>query len=310
MNKYKLKIIKLSNFINYHNYRYYILNNPIITNFTYDKILKKLIYLEKKYNYYYKYSPTQKLNNNLLKDKKKVKHKYKMYSINNVYNKHELKAWLKNINNKLKHRCINYFCELKYDGIAISLIYKFGYLNKASTRGDGEYGNNILDTIVNIKKIPYYLKKINKIKTLDIKGEIVYSKRNFNYLNKLRLKDKLNLFSNPRNAANGVVHSKNKNNLIYKKKLDFIPYFICTNNKKFNNYINKQSSCINFLNKNFFIFQEKSYKLCKNIYEIFKFIRFWEKNINKSIYPIDGIVVKINDFDIQNKLKSNNIFHK
>ncbi|WGH24862.1 MAG: NAD-dependent DNA ligase LigA [Candidatus Shikimatogenerans bostrichidophilus] len=313
MKNNKRRIIELSKNINYHNYRYYILNNPIITNYKYDILLKKLINLENKYNYKYKYSPTKKLINNLFTNKKKIKHYYKMYSINNVYNKDELIKWLNNINKKLSitdNKNNNYICELKYDGLAISLIYKYGFLKQASTRGNGKYGNNILKNILILKKIPYFFKEIKDIKIFDIKGEIVYSKKNFNYLNKIKIKNKLNPFSNPRNAANGVIHNINNNDTIYNKKLDFIPYFIYTNNKKFNYKFNNQYLSIKFLDKLFFKFQKKSYKLCKNYKDIINFINYWEKNINKSIYPIDGIVIKINDFNIQKKIKYNNIFHK
>ncbi|MDH3004238.1 MAG: NAD-dependent DNA ligase LigA [Candidatus Shikimatogenerans sp. JK-2022] len=310
--KIKKLIIKLSNYINYHNYRYYILNKPTITNYKYDTIFNKLIKLEKKYNFYYKKSPTKNFNYNILKNDKKIKHYYRMCSINNVYNKKELLLWLKNINNKIDKKYeYDYICELKYDGIAISLIYKYGILNSAITRGDGKYGNNILKNILLIKDIPLFFKKINNIKLFDIKGEIVYSKKTFNFLNKLRIKEGLKKFSNPRNAVNGIIHNYNKKyNIIYKKKINFVPYLIYTNNNKFNFNINNQFKVINFLNNFYFKYQKKSYKLCKNTNDIIDFIIYWEKNIHNSIYPIDGIVIKINNFLIQNKLKNNNIFHK
>ncbi|WGH25045.1 MAG: NAD-dependent DNA ligase LigA [Candidatus Shikimatogenerans bostrichidophilus] len=314
-NKIKKFIIKLSNYINLQNYRYYILNKPRIKNYKYDKLFKLLIKLEKKYNYYYKYTPTKKLNNNLLINKniKIIKHNYKMYSINNVYNKKELVLWLENIKNQFKIKGkYNYICELKYDGLAISLIYKYGILSNAITRGDGKYGNNIFNNILYLKRIPFFFKKIKNIKFFDIKGEIVYSKKAFAILNKQKSKQGLKEFSNPRNAANGIIHNikDNKNNIFYKKKLDFIPYLIYTTNKKFNNYINNQFKVIEFLNKNYFNYQRKSYKLCKDNKDIINFIKYWEKNIYKSKYPIDGIVIKINNFYIQNKIKYNNIFHK
>ncbi|MDH3005020.1 MAG: NAD-dependent DNA ligase LigA [Candidatus Shikimatogenerans sp. JK-2022] len=311
-NKIKKLIIKLSNYINYHNYRYYILNKPIISNYEYDKQFNKLIKLENKYNYYYKYTPTKRFNNNILTNNKKfkiIKHYYKMYSINNVYNKKELLLWIKNINNKIGKNN-NYICELKYDGIAISIIYKYGVLNNAITRGDGKYGNKIINNILYIKNIPYYIKKIKKIKFFDIKGEIVYSKKNFTILNKKRIKKGEKKFSNPRNAANGTIHNMNNKNIYYKKKLEFIPYFIYTNDKKFNLNINNQFKSIEFLNNYFFKFPQKSYKLCINNDDIINYIYYWENNVNKSKYPIDGIVIKINNFNIQKKLKYNNIFHK
>ncbi|WGH24678.1 MAG: NAD-dependent DNA ligase LigA [Candidatus Shikimatogenerans bostrichidophilus] len=311
MKNNKKLIIKLSKIINNHNYRYYILNNPIITNYKYDIILKRLIHLENKYNYKYKYSPTKKLVNNIVSNKNKNKHYYKMYSINNVYNKNELTRWIDNLNKKLSITDnSNYICELKYDGLAISLIYKYGFLKLASTRGDGKYGNNILNNILLLNKIPFYFKQVKDIKIFDIKGEIVYSKKNFNYLNRIRIKNKLKPFSNPRNAANGVLHNTSNNDIVYKKKLDFVPYTIYSDNGIFNSKFNNQYISIKFLDNFFFKYQKYSYKLCKDSRDIIDYINYWENNIDKSIYPIDGIVIKINDFSIQKKIKYNNIFHK
>ncbi|WGH25417.1 MAG: NAD-dependent DNA ligase LigA [Candidatus Shikimatogenerans bostrichidophilus] len=314
MKKIKLLIIKLSKYINYHNYRYYILNKPIITNYEYDKIFKKLIKLEKKYKIYYKYTPTKNLNNNILINNNKfniVKHFFRMYSINHVYNKKNLLLWINNIKNKIGKNN-KYICELKYDGLAISIIYKYGKLKTAITRGDGKYGNVILKNILYIKNIPFFLKEIKHIKLFDIKGEIVYSKKNFIFLNKVRKTNGKKKFSNPRNAANGSIHNMkyDKLNILYKKKLEFIPYFIYTKNKNFNKNIYNQLKSIKFLKSFFLKFQKKSYKLCKTNDDIINYINYWENNINKSKYPIDGIVIKINNFNIQKKLKSNNVFHK
>ncbi|WGH25782.1 MAG: NAD-dependent DNA ligase LigA [Candidatus Shikimatogenerans bostrichidophilus] len=307
--KIKKKIINLSNYINYHNYRYYILNKPIISNYEFDKKLNKLIKLEKKYKFYFKNSPTKSLNNSILttnKNFKIIKHYYKMYSINNVYNKKNFIIWKKNIDKKIGKKKY-YICELKYDGIAISIIYKYGKLNNAITRGDGKYGNVVIKNILNIKNIPKYIKKIKNIKIFDIKGEIVFSKKNFFILNKKRIKDYKKKFSNERSAANGIIHSY-KNDIFYKKKLEFIPYFTYTNDTSIK--INNQFKSIKFLEKFIFKFQKKSYLLCKSSKSIISFIDYWEKNIFKSKYPIDGIVIKINDLNIKKRLKYNNIFHK
>lgn len=311
----KKRLKKLINYINYHNYKYYVLNKPTITNYKYDKKLNKLIKLEKKYKFYYKNSPTQKFNKNIIirKNFKIYKHKYKMFSINHVYNLKNLLLWKKKLDNKLNTtQKYNYISELKYDGIAISIIYKNGKLNNAVTRGNGRKGNIVLKNIFYIKNIPNYIKEIKNIKYFDIKGEIVYSKKNFNFLNKERKKQKKKKFSNPRNAVNGIMHNirNHKIDILAKKKLSFMPYFIYTNSKKFNIKNNSQIKNIKFL-KNFFFFQKKSYKLCKNKNYIIKYIKYWEtNNKDKSIYPIDGIVVKLNDLNLQKQIKYNNIYHK
>lgn len=308
--KIKKKIIDLSNYINYHNYRYFVLNKPIISNYEFDKKFNYLIKLEKKYNFFYKNSPTKNFQNSIFtKHFKITKHYNKMYSINNVYSKKDLIIWKNNIDKKIGKKK-SYICELKYDGIAISIIYKYGKFNNAITRGNGIYGNVVINNILKIKNLPKYIKEIKNIKIFDIKGEIVFSKKNFYSLNKKRIKNGEKKFSNARNAANGTIHSyKYKKNLIYKKYLEFIPYFTYTNDKK-NIKINNQFQSIKFLEKFVFKFQKKSYFLCKSSKNIINFIDYWEKNIKKSKYPIDGIVIKINDLNINKKLKSNNIFHK
>ncbi|WGH27165.1 MAG: NAD-dependent DNA ligase LigA [Candidatus Shikimatogenerans bostrichidophilus] len=308
--KIKNYINNLSKYINNHNNNYFILNKPIISNYKYDKKLNLLIKLEKKYNYFYKNSPTKKLNNNLLiKNFNVIKHFYKMYSIKNVYNKKNFIIWKKNIDNKISKK-INYICELKYDGIAISIIYEYGKLKYSITRGDGIYGNIVTKNILYIKNIPKYIKKIKNIKLFDIKGEIVYSKKNFLIINKIKKKKGEKLFSNSRNAVNGIIHSKYNKYIIYKKYLDFIPYYIYTNDKKYNYKINNQLESIKFLKNLSFNFIKKSYKLCNNTNNIIKYIYYWEKNIYKSIYPIDGIVIKVNNLKLKKKLNNNNIFHK
>ncbi|MDH3003736.1 MAG: NAD-dependent DNA ligase LigA [Candidatus Shikimatogenerans sp. JK-2022] len=307
--KIKNYIDKLSKYINLHNYNYYILNKPTISNYKYDKKINLLINLEKKYNYYYKNTPTKKLINNLIK-KNIIKHFFKMYSIKNIYSLKDFKKWKNNIEKKIGNNN-NYICELKYDGIAISLIYKYGILKYGITRGDGIYGNEITKNILYIKNIYKKLNKIKHIKILDIKGELVYSKKNFNIINKIKKKNGQKIFSNPRNAVNGIIHSlDNKKYLIYKKYLEFIPYYIYTNDINYNKIIKNQFDTIKFLKNLNFKFTKKSYKLCKKIKYIKKYIYYWNKNFNNSLYPIDGIVIKINNFIKKKKLKNNNVFHK
>ncbi|WOX79325.1 NAD-dependent DNA ligase LigA [Candidatus Shikimatogenerans bostrichidophilus] len=279
-----------------------MLNKPIISNYEYDKILKKLIKLEKKYNLIYKNSPIKKFNKNLLNKKFKVtKHYLKMYSIKNVYSKENLIIWKKKMDKKIGKK-INYICELKYDGIAMSLIYKYGKLKSAITRGDGKYGNEVINNILFIKNIKKYIKEIKNIKIFNIKGEIVFSKKNFYTINKINKKK----FSNPRNAANGTIHSKYYNKNI--KYLEFVPYSIYTNDN--NLKINNQLKSIKLIENLYLKYPKKSYKLCNSSKQIINYISYWEKNISTYPYPIDGIVIKINDLNIQKKLKSNNIFYK
>ncbi|BBA84900.1 NAD-dependent DNA ligase LigA [endosymbiont of Pachyrhynchus infernalis] len=285
-------------------YRYFILNKIKISDYEYDLLLKKLKYLEDKYpEYKTKNSPTIKINNFILNLRDNIKHFNIMLSLKTIYSFEEYNKFINKINNKLNLiNKIEYCCEYKLDGLAANLIYKKGILISISTRGNGLYGESIYHNIDNINGIP---KKLNKKFLLpnlvEIRGEICISNKEFfNFNKKLKLKNK-KTFSNSRNAASGLARQK-KNNSIKNNILNFFCYGlgkITNKNSIFNN--NSQFEILNILNNLGFNYKNK-YKKFNNIDSIYKYYLNLKKNRHKLKYSIDGLVVKIDSINLQNKL--------
>lgn len=180
------KIIeKLKKKIKYHEYLYYVLNKPKISDETYDNMIKKLINIEKKNpNLITKDSPTQKITGQISNKFNKIKHIKPMLSLKNIYNEKDLINFKNKVKNHIYKKKINFCCEFKIDGLAVNIIYKNGILKKAATRGDGEFGEDVTKNIKTIKNIPIKINDINIPKYLEIRGEIFISKKNFQMLNK------------------------------------------------------------------------------------------------------------------------------
>ncbi|QJC33133.1 NAD-dependent DNA ligase LigA [Enterobacteriaceae endosymbiont of Donacia clavipes] len=291
---YKKKILQLRKIIIEHNYRYYILNNSNILDYQYDNLILKLKKLEKLFPYLKnKYSPTQLVGVPMpLIFLKKIRHKKPMLSLNNVFHiKDLLKKFLyplKKLINKL-----NFCCELKFDGIAINLLYKNGFLIRASTRGNGLIGEDITKKIFQINNIPHFLKN-NFPNLLEVRGEIFITKKNFKILNqKIILKHKL--FSNTRSAALGILKLNKKNNNKMLTLLSFFSYGIGFINKQ--KFLNQEEILNNLELYGFPV--SKYRKICSSYLEIKKFYEIFKKKRNFLPYSIDGIVVKINDIKIQ-----------
>ncbi|QJC38391.1 NAD-dependent DNA ligase LigA [Enterobacteriaceae endosymbiont of Donacia fulgens] len=293
---YKKKIINLRKKILNYNYKYHVLNNSNILDYQYDKLLSKLEKLENLYPYLKnKYSPTKLVGSRYksLIFFKKSYHKIPMLSLNNVFNKNDLfKNFFFPIN-KLINK-LNFCCELKFDGIAINLLYKNGILISAATRGDGIIGENILKNVLKIKSIPYMLKGKNFPKILEIRGEIFITKKKFIKLNQQKF-GKYKLFSNTRSATYGIL----------KINKDI--------NEKIFNLLNFYSYGIGFIDQIRFVNQQeiltkleyfgipicKYTKIYSSYYKIINFYKYFKKNRNLLPYNIDGIVIKINNIKKQ-----------
>ncbi len=295
--KKKIKILT-KKIIKYSDY-YFNKNKNLIKDEKYDLYLKKLINLEKKYPIYKKKnSPTEIINYKLNKNIKKEKHDIPMLSIKSVYTFKYIKKFFKKIKKKYNNK--EFCCELKIDGIAISLIYKKNKLYKAITRGNGKYGENITDNIKVISSIP---KKIynNYKNKIEIRGELFIKKKNFNKIIKTE-----KLFSNCRNLVSGTIRSLNTN-LIKKRNLSFIAYDLIINNnrKKIKDNIN----CLKKIEKLGFNIEKytKKYNLIKKIKNFYNKIY---KNRKRIKFDIDGIVIKLNNRKLQEKIKYNNNYIK
>ena len=195
-----------------YNYNYYVLDKSLITDFKFDNLLKELIDLEKQHpEFHDSNSPTNKVGGLVVNSFTSFKHKYPMLSLSNTYSEQELIDFDKRIKKTINHP--EYVCELKYDGVSISLEYKNGKLIKALTRGDGSTGDNVIHNVRTIKSVPLHLFGMFP-NHFYIRGEIFFNKIDFNKLNEFRAQEKLDVFSNARNTASGTIKMQNSKEVV------------------------------------------------------------------------------------------------
>ena len=287
------KITNLREEIEYHNKLYYDDNENIISDYDYDLKMNELISLEKEFpEFLISTSPSLKVGGKITKDFKTFKHNTPMLSLSNTYSNSDLDDFDKRIKKLLKTDDIEYVCELKYDGVALSILYEKNKLKKAITRGDGKYGDDISNNALTIKTLPI---KLNSEKTLDIevRGEAFISKSNFKFLNKEKEKNNEQLFSNPRNTASGSLKLQDSSEVAKRK----INCFIYSLNSEIDG-INTQEDGLNYLKKIGFNVP-KTYEKCRNIDEVKSYIEKWEEKRNLLDVETDGIVIKINNLEYQ-----------
>ena len=290
------KILELRKSLHRHNHLYYMLDNPEISDFEYDQMLKDLEELEKTYpEFHDSNSPTQRVGSSLNNDFISVQHNYPMYSLENSYTHDELIKWKDRLVKILNTDKISFSCELKLDGVSISLSYQNGNLVRGLTRGDGQKGDDVTKNIRTINTIP--LKTLKKIDyDFDIRGEVVIEKTDFEQLNKLRLKNGEEPYMNPRNTASGsikLVSSKE----VRKRPLKCYFFQIISEESPFKS----QSESLS-LAKELGFNVSNTHKYCKNIDEVFDYINFWDKERKNLNFEIDGIVIKVNNLKMQTEL--------
>ncbi|MFO8052858.1 MAG: NAD-dependent DNA ligase LigA [Candidatus Omnitrophota bacterium] len=294
------KINKLRDQIREADYYYYVKNDPQISDKEYDNLLKELQKLEKKYpQLITPDSPTQRVSGGLLEEFPAVKHKTKMLSLDNTYSIEELKEWEKRMKRALKKDInFSYICELKIDGISCSLNYQNGRLVKGLTRGDGQKGEDVTPNIKTIHSVPLRLRK-NHPKKLEVRGEVYISKKDFEKLNNQRLKNGKNPFANPRNAAGGSLKLLNPS-LVAKRNLKcFIHSFGWVEGYRFDS----QQQFFKKISE-WGLRTQKENKLCKNLKEVIDYCKDFQQKRDNLDYEADGVVVKVNDLDLQKKLGS------
>ena len=290
------KILELRKSLHRHNHLYYMLDNPEISDFEYDQMLKNLEELEKAHpEFQDSNSPTQRVGSSLNNDFISVQHNYPMYSLENSYTHDELIKWKDRLVKILNTDKISFSCELKLDGVSISLSYQNGNLVRGLTRGDGQKGDDVTKNIRTINTIP--LKTLKKIDyNFDIRGEVVIEKTDFEQLNKLRLKNGEEPYMNPRNTASGsikLVSSKE----VRKRPLKCYFFQIISEESPFKS----QSESLS-LAKELGFNVSNTHKYCKNIDEVFDYINFWDKERKNLNFEIDGIVIKVNNLKMQTEL--------
>ncbi|MBA5630321.1 NAD-dependent DNA ligase LigA [Moheibacter lacus] len=289
------KINSLREELNQHNYNYYTLDNPTISDFDFDQKLKELQELETAHpEFFDANSPTQRVGGAVTKNFPTIVHEFRMYSLDNSYSIEDLQDWEKRIEKTLEEK-VEFVCELKYDGASISILYENGQMKQAVTRGDGFQGDEVTQNIKTIRTVPLKLKG-NYPEKFYIRGEIILPLKEFNRINAEREKEGLELYANPRNTASGSLKQQDSAE-VAKRNLDCYLYTIVGNNLPFESQWEMLQSAQNYGFK-----IPSTAKLCSNLDEVLAFIEFWDKERKLLPFEIDGIVVKVNSFAQQNEL--------
>jgi DNA ligase (NAD+) len=289
-------IQKLREELNQHNYNYYVLDTPTISDFEFDQKLKQLQELENKHpEYFDENSPTQRVGGTITKNFQTVKHEYRMYSLDNSYSEEELLDWEKRVQKVLGDVPLEYTCELKYDGASISITYENGKLKRAVTRGDGVQGDDVTNNIKTIKSIPLKLKG-NFPDKFDVRGEIILPFAGFEKMNQDLMEIGELPYSNPRNTASGSLKLQDSAE-VAKRPLDCLLYFIIGNKLPFNSQFEGLETARNWGFK-----VPKEAKLAHSMEEVFQFIDYWDVHRNNLPYETDGVVIKVNSFQHQDEL--------
>ena len=295
MEHIKEEIFKLVALLNKYSYDYYVEDNPQISDTEYDTLYKQLEKLEQEYpEFILDNSPTQRVGDRVLDEFEKVIHKVPMLSLSNTFSIEDLRDFDSKISKLSSDDSIEYICELKIDGLAISINYENGKLVSAATRGDGMVGENVTENIKTIFSIP---KTLKTKKSFEVRGEVYLPKKSFELLNKEREENNEVLFANPRNAAAGSLRQLDSK-ITAKRRLSAFIYSVVGDEN-----INSQKMALTVaadlglpVNPNF--------KLCKTIDEVVDYIMYWEEHKQDLPYEIDGIVIKVNSYSLQEEIGS------
>ncbi len=294
----KKEIQELVEKIDYHNYSYYQKHTSEISDYEFDQLLEKLIQLEKEYpEFKAPYSPTQRVGGTITKEFETVKHKYPMLSLGNTYSREELTAFDKRVLKSLGDKPYQYFCELKFDGVAISITYEKGILIRAVTRGDGSRGDDITHNAKTIKTLPLKIKG-SFPNEFEVRGEVYLSKSSFQKLNNEKAKSGEEKYANARNTASGTLKMLDSS-IVASRNLDCYLYAM----------IGEQSTYPTH-EKLIILMQElgfnvsPTFKKCNSLEDVFNYIDEWETKRHELPVETDGIVIKVNDLAQQQYLGS------
>ena len=293
------EIKKLREEIEKHNYLYYVLQKPEITDYEFDQLLLKLKNLEEKYPQFKDpNSPTQRVGGKASSSFLPVRHNPPMLSLENCYSEQDLIEWYKRIEKNIKDKNIKLVCDLKYDGLSCSLEYENGKFIRASTRGDGEIGEDVTENVKTIKSIPLKI-NVPEGSYIEIRGEVYLNKKDFEIINHKNIENGEEPFSNPRNAASGSLRQKDTS-ITAKRNLRFVAHSF-GNIRGLEKDIKTQWEYL-MMCESLYIPTSKIKKLCKNINEVIEFYKEIEKKREEIEFEIDGIVIKVDDFEIQKLL--------
>ncbi len=283
-----------------HDYQYYVLAQPTISDEKYDRMMRRLQELEQQYPALVTAdSPTQRVGGQLMKEFPSVYHSVPMLSLSNAYSEDEVRNFDQRIQESLGNERYRYVCELKFDGIAISLRYEEGILVQGATRGDGTQGDDITQNLKTIRAIPLRLRIVRQgPQTAEVRGEAYMKRSDFQRMNEERQLAGEKVFVNPRNSAAGTLKLQDPK-LVAQRPLNFVSYFLRTEDTRLtSHYENLQ------LLRNLGFPTSEHTKLCKSIDDVIIYWKEWESRRDKLPYDIDGIVVKVDSLQQQEQLGS------
>lgn len=288
------RIAALSSTLEQHNYNYYILAKPTISDYEFDMMLEELARLEREFpEFLSPTSPTQRVGGGITKEFKSVKHRYPMLSLSNSYSKEDIEEFINRIKKSVDGE-VEFCCELKFDGLSISLQYENGILTRAVTRGDGVQGDDVTTNVKTIRTVPLKLHG-DFPPFFEMRGEIVMPFESFDKLNEQRIEAGDDLFANPRNAAAGTLKLQDSKE-VARRRLDNYCYYMMMDDLE-ERYQTHYESLQAARQWGFNISNYMA--LCKSVEEIFDFINYWDVKRHELPFAIDGIVLKVNRYDQQ-----------
>lgn len=290
------KIQTLREELNQHNYNYYVLDTPTISDYEFDLKIKALQELEKQYPQYNDTnSPSVRVGGQITKNFPTVTHEFRMYSLDNSYSKEELEEWEKRVLKLLGTEKVSFVCELKYDGASIDLTYRQGKLVQATTRGDGIQGDEITANVRTIGSVPLTLRG-DYPEDFHIRGEIIILKEGFKKMNEQRIAEGEDPYMNPRNTASGSLKLQDTTE-VAKRPLDCLLYYVVGNNLP----IHTQFESLQKAREWGFKVPSQS-QLCHSTQEVMDFINYWDIHRHDLPYETDGVVIKVNEYHAQQEL--------
>ena len=291
------RIEELRNQLHHHNYLYYVQNSPTLSDQEFDHLMRELQDLEAKHpEVYDPNSPTQRVGSDLSTGFTQVRHRYPMLSLANTYNEQEVASWYENVRKDLDGQPFEVCCELKYDGLSISLTYEQGRLVRAVTRGDGEQGDDVTANVRTIRAIPLVLPGTGYPDEFEIRGEILMPWKVFEQLNAEREKAEEPLFANPRNAASGTLKSLDPK-LVAKRKLDAYLYYLLGENVPSDGHYENLKTAEAWGFK-----VSEGIRKANSLEQIYEFINHWDIARHDLPVATDGIVLKVNSLRQQQQL--------
>jgi len=279
-----------------HNYRYYVLASPEISDFEFDQLMKELQSLEEQFPQFSDdNSPSKRVGSDLNQSFRQFAHEYPMLSLGNTYSREELAEFDARVRKVITDK-VEYVCELKYDGVAISLLYEKGRLVRALTRGDGEKGDEVTDNVRTIKSIPLVLSADTVPDRFEIRGEVIIPTKEFNAMNREREASGEALFANPRNTAAGTLKLQNAKE-VAERPLDCLLYYIPTEGLPFRTHFESLEAARKWG------FKIPGYtRVAGSLEEVYEFIGHWDKERQHLPFMIDGVVIKVNSYEQQKRL--------